>query len=176
MERRAKAFWIWSEFTQSDTDYLTGVSKKVKYHLKTPDFKLHLTLAGPFENIQESERKLIKKLCDKISPIKLRTHKYDFKKEYFESFFISIENSDDLNNLREDIFRIKRFNTNKKFYPHISLAYGNHEERLKNDLLGSLPCLISNINIDKICFVDANKQIEQWQVSDKTTLKGKSLN
>ncbi len=176
MERTAKAFWIWSEFTQSDTDYLTKISRKVKYHLKTPDFRLHLTLAGPFKNIQESERNLIEDLCNKTRPIKVRPNKYEFKKKYYESFFISIKNSTELANLRQEIFRIKKFNTIQNFYPHISLAYGNHQEKLKNDLSGSLPSLISNINIDKICIVNVNEEIELWKVSDKITLKGNSLN
>ena len=66
---------------------------------------------------------------------------YFSKYQFFESFYISIDESDELNYLRNQIFIIQRDSPKFEFYPHISLAYGDHNELDKIELKNNLPII-----------------------------------
>ena len=59
---------------------------------------------------------------------------YDFKQEIFKSFYISIENSRRLKELRRKIYELNNFDLANNYSPHISLSYGDHEIKAKKEL------------------------------------------
>ena len=73
------------------------------------------------------------------SPIILDVDGYEFKNERFESFYISIKNSENLNIFRKKINALNKFDVDKIYSPHISLAYGDHEIDKKHALISELP-------------------------------------
>ena len=170
MERITKGFWIWCEFTESDSAFLSGISNSVQKTLKGPSFDLHLTLAGPFNNINESSISNIVKVCQNHSCIKVNPLKYKYKNDFFESFYIPIENSEKLIGLRNSIYRAIRSNALHDFYPHISLSYGNHEKHMKEDLISKLVAIKKTITIDKVTIVDVNEDIFMWKPLEKIAL------
>ena len=174
MERISKGFWIWGEFTESDSAFLSGISKSVQKILKSPSFDIHLTLAGPFKNINESSVANIKKICQKHSCIKVNPLKYEYKNDFFESFYIPIGNSKELMGLRNSIYRATRSNAFDDFYPHISLSYGDHKKQIKENLISKLVAIKKTITIDKISIIDVNEDIFMWKPVVKIELEGNS--
>ena len=171
MERISKGFWIWGEFTETDSAFLSGISNTVQKTLKSPSFDIHLTLAGPFNNLNESSIANIKKICQNHSCIKVSPLEYEYKNDFFESFYIPIENSKKLIGLRNSIYRATKSNALQHFYPHISLSYGDHKKQIKENLISKLVVIKKTITIDKITIVDVNEDIFMWRPLEKIELK-----
>ncbi len=159
-----KGIWIWCEFSSKDSDYLIKIQDIVQNKLRGPKFKIHLTLAGPFQNIDNSSVEGINRYCDQHSPIEVNTHGYGSKEKFFQSLFISIDKSKELEDLRKAMFKINFQKRTKNFFPHISLAYGISQTKTKENLITSLPRLKRSFTIEKISLVEINEDISLWKI------------
>ena len=166
-----KGIWIWCEFSSKDSDYLMKIQKTVQNKLRGPNFKIHLTLAGPFQNIDDSSVEGLKKYCDEHPPIEVNTNSYGYKERFFHSLFISIDKSKELEDLRKAMFKINCQNRNKNLFPHISLSYGIYQPKIKDNLITSLPRLKRSFLIDKISLVEINEDISLWKISESFSFK-----
>ena len=175
MTRLKKAFWVWCEFSSIDVEYLNQIQKKVQRELRSPEFKIHLTLAGPFNEINPSSIDEIRTYCSQNYPIEVRLFKYDYQEKFFQSFFIVVSQSKELNDLRNAMFKINHHKPSHPYLPHISLAYGNYEKKAKENLITSLPQLKNSIAIDKVSIVDIDEDIKLWKASECFTFSSASL-
>ena len=166
-----KGIWIWCEFSSKDSDYLIKIQDIVQNKLRGPKFKIHLTLAGPFEKIDNSSVEGIKTYCDQHSPIEVNTHGYGSKEKFFQSLFISIDKSKELEDLRKAMFKIHYQKLTKYFFPHISLSYGIFQKKLKENLIASLPSLKRSFTINKISIVEINEDINFWKILESFSFK-----
>ena len=165
-----KAYWIWCEFSNPDTEHLERLQDKVQVQLNSPEFKLHMTLAGPFDRIKKTSLQAISDCCKGFTPIKLKTRGYNYKQEFFKSFFIGIEKSQELINLRDTMFKLNHHKSIESFMPHISLAYGNHERKVKDNLISFLPKPVDLITLNRISIVDIHENIKMWRVMESFPL------
>ena len=113
----------------------------------------------------------IKKYCDQHSPIEVNTHVYGYEEKFFQSFFISIDKSKELEDLRKAMFKINCRNRTKNFFPHISLSYGIYQPKIKEKLITSLPRLKRSFLIDKISLVEINEDISLWKKLETFSFK-----
>ena len=171
MERISKAIWVFCEFSDMDSKYLNNIKFKAQNILKSPKFDVHLTLAGPFQTIDQLAISEIKKIVQFQNQIKLNCLDYYYKNEFFESFYISLDESKDLNYMRNQIFIIQDVSPRFEFFPHISLAYGNHSEIDKIELKKKLPKIKKTLLIDKISIVDVNEEIKSWKIINRFKMK-----
>lgn len=166
-----KAFWIWSEFSFFDTNYLLAIQDKVRSQLKSEEFKIHMTLAGPFYDIDSNSIQLIRDYCRQNSEVKINTLGYGCQSKFFQSIFISIDQSSVLDKLRNAMFECNYQFPNKNFYPHISLVYGNYKKEIKENIITTLPDLKSCMIIDKISIVSICNDISLWKVYESFSLQ-----
>lgn len=159
-----KNFWIWGLFAEKENDLLSKIKGEVQTDLISPKFDLHITLAGPYLKIDKHFVSKLKTFGDTNYSIFLNLNKYDFRSDKFKSFYISINNSEQLNNIRNKFFELKRFDIEKKYSPHISLAYGNHEINLKKQLIFKLPKFKKKIKMSKIGLVEVNEKENIWKI------------
>ena len=96
---------------------------------------------------------------------------YDFKQEIFKSFYISIENSYRLKELRRNIYELNSFDLANNYSPHISLSYGKHEIEEKKELISNLPELNKPIRMSKIALVEVDEDINLWKILESFDLK-----
>ena len=95
---------------------------------------------------------------------------YDFKQEIFKSFYISIENSRRLKELRRNIYELNNFDLANNYSPHISLSYGDHEINAKKELISNLPVLNKPIRMSKIALVEVDEDINLWKILESFDL------
>ena len=100
----------------------------------------------------------------------LNVRRYDFKQELFKSFYISIENSGQITELRKNIYELNNFDLAKNYSPHISLSYGNHEIKDKKELISFLPKLNKTISMSKIALVEVDEDISLWKILESYDL------
>ena len=162
--RISKAYWVWGLFTLKDKIFLNEIKAKVQKKLRSPFFETHITLAGPYPKIDKSFLNKLRIFGENNSPILLNPEGYAYKQEIFKTFYISIENSDNLKKLRRNIFDLNKFDLDSKYFPHISLSYGEHEIKEKKELIKQLPKLNRTIKLSKIVLVNVNEDINLWKI------------
>ena len=169
--RISKGYWLWGLFSSKDKYFLNKIKAKVQSKLKSPFFETHITLTGPYRNIDNIFLNKLKTFAENNSSIILNTIGYEFKQERFESFYISIKNSFDLKELRRNIHKLYNFDLSNNYFPHISLSYGNHEQKEKKELIYKLPELNKTIRMSKIAIVEVDECINLWRIIKSFDLK-----
>ncbi len=162
--RIKKCYWVWGLFPSRETKFLNKIKAEVQSKLISPFFDIHITLAGPYLNIDKTFLKKLKAYGENNSKIILDVNGYDFKQKMFKSFYISIKNSRSLKKLRKNIYELKKFDFNNNYSPHISLSYGNHEKKEKDLLISKLPELNKQIKMSKIALVEVNEDLNLWKI------------
>ena len=159
-----KGYWIWGLFPYKETNFLNEIKAKVQSKLKSPFFETHITIAGPYLNIDKSFLEKLKTFGESNSEILLDVDGYDLKQEMFKSFYISIKNSNYLEELRKKIYQLNKFDLGSNYYPHISLSYGHHEIEEKKMLVSKLPALNKQIKMSKIALVEVDEDVNLWRI------------
>ena len=162
--RKNKAYWVWGLFPSKETNFLNEIKAKVQSKFKSPFFETHITLTGPYFNIDKSFLNKLKTFGENNSVILLNVNGYDFKQEMFKSFYISIQNSKNLKELRKNICELNKFDLENNYAPHISLSYGNHEITKKIILISKLPELKNPIKMSKIALAEVDEDIKLWKI------------
>ena len=162
--RISKGYWLWGLFPLKEANLLNEIKSKVQSKLKSPVFETHITLAGPYLNIDNSFLNKLKIFVERNSVIRLYVDGYDFKQEVFKSFYISIKNSNHLEELRKNIYELNKFDLEDNYLPHISLSYGNHEIKEKKRLISELPLFSKEIKMSKIALVEVDESINLWRI------------
>lgn len=162
--RIAKAYWIWGLFPSNESIFLNKLQSQVQKVLKSPRFAVHITLCGPYLNLDETFIKKLNTLSKNYNPVSIDVNGYDHTIEPYESFYISIKNSEELNKLRMNIIKLKKFNFRRNYSPHISLTYGLHDTKEKEILTSKLPKLQKYLEISSIALVKVDENIKLWNI------------
>ena len=166
----SKRYWLWGLFSSKEKVFLNELKAKVQSKLKSPFFETHITLTGPYLNIDNIFVNKLKNFAENNYSIMLCAGGYNFKQEMFKSFYISIENSRRLKELRRNIYELNSFDLANYYSPHISLSYGNHEIEEKKELISNLPELNKLIRMSKIALVEVDEDIKLWKILESFDL------
>ena len=171
MSRISKGFWVWGNFLPNENIFLTLLKKEVNSYLLSPEFDIHMTLCGPYETISKAFLKDIELYCRNNWSFKVRLNGFKYKNNKFESFYISVVRSSEILNLRNNLFKIKRFPINKDYWPHISLAYGDHTIKQKKNLIPALPKLPLALTLNQLAIVSVDENINKWEINNEFLFK-----
>ena len=161
-----KSYYLWGLFSPQESEYLNFIKGKVQSKLISPYFDLHITLAGPYLNIDKTFMFKLKSFGERNSSIMLHFDGYCFKQEMFKSFYISIKYSLQLKELRKNISKLNNFKLDNNYSPHISLCYGNHQIEEKKVLITKLPKFNKLIRLSKIALVQINEDVNKWKIEE----------
>tara|TARA_Y100000589_G_scaffold43517_1_gene36591 strand:+ start:303 stop:815 length:513 start_codon:yes stop_codon:yes gene_type:complete len=165
-----KIYYLWGLFPPKETKYLNFIREKVQSKLISPFFDLHITLAGPYFDIDKTFISKLKSFGKTNYSIILHSDGYNFKQEIFKSFYISIKDSLNLKELRKNIYKLNKFDLDNNYSPHISLCYGNHQIKEKKELISELPKFNQLITVTKFVLVEITENINQWQIHESFDL------
>ena len=73
----------------------------------------------------------VESIAKKVKPFNIEFNTINYLDEFFQSFFISVKINDDLAYIRKKIAKSFFPKMNGKYNPHLSLAYGNIESKIK---------------------------------------------
>ena len=165
----SKGLYVWGEFDQESAHLVESQKTKVNEKLSGPDFDVHLTLSGPINYNESDDRENFMNLSESFSKLKLKLSGIGYKENYFQSLFLVVENTDELNSLKKAIDEKTGF-ASKEYFPHISLFYGSANEDLKKNLCREL-VIPNEIYLEKISLVKIHKNIEKWETFETFYLK-----
>ena len=118
--RLSKAFWIWGQFNKNDTKYLNELQNKILKEFNSPIFDVHLTLTGPYKEVDKYFFDKLRNYCKSKSGIALKLKNYDIQNQFFKSFYLSVLNSKELYNSAW-IFHITTVLKSGVIFGHLSL-------------------------------------------------------
>ena len=163
IESNKKTYYIWGEFSHKDFTSLNRLQKRVNDLFNGPDFIIHLTLSGPFYDLDEATIGGIEDLAVTNNKIEMTTNGYGIEDNIFQSFYVRIQKSSELINLKgklDDLLSI----TPKDFNPHISLFYGNIRQTLKEGVINQLDAPPKMIILDRLSIVEIVDDVESWEL------------
>ena len=162
--RLKESYWIWGQFCNEDCDYLNNLKSKVQNKLQSPNFNVHITLAGPYQSVNKQFIDSMKIFSKSQFSFDLKLNLYDTKIDFYQSFYIPVNYSEDLKKLRSSIYFLKPFLPYENYSPHISLAYGNHLYQDKKELIKVMESPIHSVCMDKVSLVFVNESEENWNI------------
>jgi len=174
MKRIAKGYWVWGQFDEKSANKLEEIKQRANRALKGPCFDIHLTISGPLFNLESKTKNYFNNLGKSVNGFKLEARAYEFKDDYFQAFFIAINKSEDLLELKKTI-DAKLNLKETKYFPHISLFYGRQESLVKKQLARSLPEIPREIYLEKLSLVKVDENIQSWKIIQSVELNNPSL-
>ena len=163
IESNKKTYYIWGEFSHTDFTLLNKLHQRVNDLFNGPDFIVHLTLSGPFYDLDEATIDGIEDLAVTNNIIEMKTNGYGIEDNIFQSFYVQIQKSSELMSLKGRLDALLSI-TPKDFNPHISLFYGNIRQTLKQEVISKLDTPPEVITLDRISIVEIVDDVESWEV------------
>ena len=168
--RISKGYWLWCQFSDSNMKYLEKLKSEVNKKICGHSFDIHLTLVGPYLNLDEKELNLIRDTSNKIKKFHIKLSKYSYSENKFKSLFTEVEKTNSLLSVRKKFNSTNYINKSVDYNPHVSLFYGNIEKNRKVKLISKFPELIKSCIVEKICIVDVDENINQWNIIERINL------
>ena len=132
-------------------------------------FVPHVTLIS---NLDYSEKFLSKKvdsIAKKIKSFDIYFNEVSYLDKFFQSFFIKVKMNNRLAYARK--IAQSSFSTIKeKYNPHLSLAYGNIETKIKKNLKNKIQCPIKNFKVEELYLAHNDEVNFKWEVINKFPL------
>ena len=169
MKMNRLSYSIWGVFSNKNKFFLKNLQKKIREDFGGPIFPLHLTISS---NFKINKKKLTKmKLISKESKkIHLENNNFDFKKNFFQSIFLNIAINKELiyqKKMIDHFLKPKK----KKYFPHISLFYGNISMLKKKKIIKSLGSHKKKMIIEKLYLVQNDEKNFKWKIIKKFILQ-----
>ena len=151
------SLWLMPERNTKTYSFLDQLIRNLAARYQTPIFNSHITLLGGINDNEQNVREKTQLLAEKLTPYEIQLDEIGTNKTYFQILFYKIKPTHSALNAN-DIAR-KVFGINKeKYFPHLSLAYGD----LTSEQVFVLKQIVTQYNqISEICF--EIKTIELWR-------------
>lgn len=154
-------FSIWLPVGQQIKSKLELVIKDLSKLYGGPIFEPHLTLLGDIPNDKEEMLRSSKKLSAKLKPFKIELGEVSFSTTYFQSVFVRAVAKAPLlkaNLLAKKIFKAE----NNVFMPHISLLYGNHSMKTREEALTKIKLPQDRYMVNKLIVTPSTSDPKDW--------------
>lgn len=164
-KRYQLAYWIWLQFDNRSTETCKRLQAYSQRTLKSPYFKPHLTISGPYLDVNDFFVSRLKILSTSLKPFEVSIKSIDYKDEYFESFFLKISKSKKILNLKNYLDKtFSPMSIDANYMPHVSLAYSDSKEIKKINLLKNMPQIPRSLNISKLSLAHSDEIEQKWQI------------
>tara|TARA_S200000501_G_scaffold115553_1_gene108581 strand:+ start:761 stop:1282 length:522 start_codon:yes stop_codon:yes gene_type:complete len=129
----------------------------------------HVTLIS---NLDYSEKFLSKKvdsIAKKIKSFDIYFNEVSYLDKFFQSFFIKVKMNNRLAYARK-IAQSSFSMIKEEYNPHLSLAYGNIETKIKKNLKNKIQCPIKNFKVEELYLAHNDEVNFKWEVINKFPL------
>jgi 2'-5' RNA ligase len=141
--------------------------------LGTPAFEPHITLLGGLTGAEEDLRQRTRALACAIKSFEVRLLEAAWLDEYYRCLFVEVALSRALHAAHEAAGRHFDRRLDAGFYPHLSLVYGNLEEKEKEAILDDIGRYFDeSIHIENLALYDTGGQPPVWRCVERRRLGG----
>jgi|TARA_B100000315_G_scaffold50860_1_gene45399 2'-5' RNA ligase len=162
-KRNPLSYSIWLMPTGSMKQKLKQVINELSINYGGPTFGPHVTLISSFLGNEEELLQRTEKLASKITPFGLKLRAIKYLNEFFRSFFLDVELTNDLKQARSAGLELFTCNENE-YRPHMSLAYGDFTVSQKEKMKKSLSQLPKEFIVNNFFLAHNNENDLRWRV------------
>ena len=130
----------------------------------------HVTVVSNLDYSEKFLSKRVENIAKKVKPFNIEFNKIDYLDEFFQSFFISVKINDDLAFVQK-IAKSFFPKMTETYNPHLSLAYGNTESKIKKSLKRKIHCHVKNFKATELYLAYNDEVNFKWEVINKFPLK-----
>ena len=141
MKKRNVIYSIWALFSKTQNRQFVGLKRKVNKFLDGPYFPVHLTISDGFIGMEEELIKKMTMSLKKLNTFSIEVDNYGFKNTFFQSLYIKVKKTNELILRKKIIDGIFNITTTNSYAPHISLYYGEENNKKKKEIISKLPKL-----------------------------------
>ena len=169
-KRIPKAYSIWLIPNGKDYIFLKNTINELSHIFQGIKFLPHVTVVSNLDYCEEFLSKKVESIARKVEPFNIEFDSIDYLDEFFQSFFISVKINDDLAYVQK-IAKSFFPKMTETYNPHLSLAYGNTESKIKKNLKRKLHCPINNFKATELYLAYNDEVNFKWEVINKFPLK-----
>lgn len=130
----------------------------------------HVTLISNIGCGQKFLFKKVRRIAKTIPAFKIYFGEIDYSNEFFQSFFIKVKLNNQLTYARK-IASLNFPEINHNFNPHLSLAYGDINDKMKKNLKKKIQTPVKFFKANEL-YLAYNDEINfKWKIIDKFLLK-----
>jgi 2'-5' RNA ligase len=169
-KRNPNAYSIWLIPTDKKFLLLKKTIFELSQFFENIKFIPHVTLIS---NLNYSEKVLsnkVEKIAKKIMPFNIHFKEIEYLDEFFQSFFISMKMNSQLGNARK-IAESNFPQIKEKYNPHLSLAYGEIESKIKKNLKNKTKCPVNSFMVKELYLAHNDEINFKWEVINKFPLE-----
>ena len=169
-KRIPKAYSIWLVPNGEKYILLKNTIIDLSHIFNGIKFIPHVTVVSNLDYSEQFLSKKVENIARKVKPFNVEFNTIEYLDEFFQSFFISVKINNDLAYIREVA---KSFfpKMTGKYNPHLSLAYGNIESKIKKSLKSKIYCPIKNFKATELYLAYNDEVNYKWELINKFPLK-----
>jgi len=164
-------FSLWLLLPREAHARFQAIIARLSAQLGTPAFEPHITLLGGLSGAEEDLRQRTRVLACAIKPFEARLLKVAWLDDYYRCLFVEVAPSRALHDAHEAARQVFNQRSNAGFYPHLSLVYGNLEEKEKTTILNEIGSRFDeSIRIEQLALYDTGGPV--WRCVERVGLGG----
>lgn len=160
------SYSVWGVFENKNKLFLKNLQKKLRTDFNGPKFPLHITLSSNFKINNKNIFNKMRLISKESRKFYIETNNFGYKKKFFQSIFVKVRTNNKLI-LQKKIIDKYLNAKKKKYFPHISLYYGNLPEIKKKKIIANLKKFRVRIKIKEIYLVKNDEKKLRWQIIRK---------
>lgn len=157
-------YCVWIIPPQPVFDELNTIISDLSAEYKSPVFKSHMTLLGSTERELDDIRKAVEAVAKNTKKLNLSLGPISFSTTYYQSVLVRVGSTAELMQLNLDLKKALGIE-NSVFMPHISLMYGDHDMKTREEIAAKIKLQSTSFIVDSIVIVPIaeNSKPEDWE-------------
>lgn len=162
--KRKSTYSIWLEPTGDVAYNFKQRIKKLSEKYGTPQFSPHVTLLGGLQASPTQLFPLVDTLASSVKPFTLTLTKTGYLNTFYQALFIHVKKNTQLTYLRNNACQIFDSNCEEKYMPHLSLLYGELNQKEKEVILNNIGReFYIDFEVKKMVLMQTDGKPKQWK-------------
>lgn len=166
-------FSLWLFLPQEAHERFQALIARLSARLGTPTFEPHITLIGSLTGAEEDLRRRTHALATAIKAFEVRLLKATWRDEYYRCLFVEVARSRALQVAHEAAGQQFDRRPDADFYPHLSLVYGDLEQKNKEEILDDIGrSFDESIRVEYLVLYETSGPPPAWRCVERARLGG----
>lgn len=138
--------------------------KKLSQKFGTPQFEPHITLLSGLRRGETELTQLTDTLAASLSPFTVTLTQVGYHDDYYQSFFVRVKKTDAFINAQNTAERLFGCTTDEEYFPHLSLMYGDIDEKEKRKLLDTTGNVFNiSFPVHSMLLIQTEGEVHDWK-------------
>lgn len=138
--------------------------KKLSQKFDTPQFEPHITLLSGLRRGETELTQLTDTLAASLSPFSVTLTRVGYHDHYYQSFFVRVKKTEAFIDAQKTAEKLFGCTTDEEYFPHLSLIYGNIEEKEKRKLLDTTGSMFNiTFPVHSMLLIQTEGEVGDWK-------------